>query len=155
MLFAGTTDTSFSENYNANLHYSFVPNRSTSLTADVSFGTYSIATITSQPNNYYSMDGDLIRSNESEYDESTDILLLSAMLDYEKSIGKFTFSSGAKYSYISTDNKLTYYNVENDIPVLDINRSNNFSYLEKIAAAYLIAECKSHGTNLSECRAQG
>ena len=43
-LIAGTMDTSFSQNYNANIHYGFVPNRSTSLTADVSFGTYSDAT---------------------------------------------------------------------------------------------------------------
>ena len=137
-LIAGTTDTSFSENYNANIHYSFVPNRSTSLTADVSFGIYSVATNTNQPNDYYSMDGGLIRSNESRYDENTGILLFSAMTDYEKSIGKFRLSAGAKYSYISTENQLAYYNIENDLPAWDSSRSNDFSYLEQVVAAYFI-----------------
>ena len=84
------------------------------------------------------MEGDLIRSNESVYDESTGILLFSAMTDYEKSIGKFKFSTGAKYSYINTENQLAYYNIENDIPAWDTSRSNDFSYLEKVVAAYLI-----------------
>jgi len=138
-LVAETFDIAPSENYNANIHYSFVPNRSSSITADVSFGTFSSSKNTRQPNEYYNV-GEAIptRTIESEYDANTDINLLSAMLDYEKRISKFTFSAGAKYSYISTDNNLDYYNVENDSHVLDINRSNDFTYLEKIAAAYLI-----------------
>jgi outer membrane receptor protein involved in Fe transport len=139
MLVASSLDAGKSENYNANINYSFIPNRSSSLTADLSFGTYSSSTATFQPNEYFNQGGnDLLRTVESEYDANTDINLLSAKLDYEKSISKFTFSTGAKYSYIQTDNTLAFYNIENDNPVLDINRSNDFSYLEKIAAAYFI-----------------
>ncbi len=139
LLVARTIDSSFSQNYNANIHYSFTPNRSSSLTADVSFGVYSNPTYTWQPNEYYDGDGnDLIRTVESEYNSKTNIQLFSAMLDYEKSFGKFKFSTGAKYSYISTDNSLAYYNIENELPVWDTSRSNDFYYLEKVAAAYAI-----------------
>lgn len=143
LLVARTIDSSMSQNYNANLHYSFTPNRSSSLTADVSFGIYSNPSYTWQPNAYYDEDGnDLIRSVESEYNSKTDIQLFSAMVDYEKRFGKFTLSTGAKYSYISTDNSLAYYNIDNEIPVWDSARSNDFYYLEEVAAAYLIMNYK-------------
>jgi hypothetical protein len=58
------------------------------------------------------------------------------------SIKKFTLSSGAKYSYISTGNQLAFYDIENETPVLDITRSNNFDYLEKVAALYFIVNAK-------------
>jgi outer membrane receptor protein involved in Fe transport len=143
VLVAGTMDTAISQNYNGNLHYSFTPNRSSTLTADISVGTYFSSTSTWQPNEYYNLGGgDVIRAVESTYDEETEITIFSAMTDYEKSMGKFKISAGAKYSYISTDNTLAYYNIENDVPEWDSSRSNDFHYLEKIAAAYLILNVK-------------
>jgi outer membrane receptor protein involved in Fe transport len=142
-LVASTLDTSYSQNYNANLHYSFVPNRGTSLSADVSFGIYSDPSTTWQPNQYFDEGGNnLIRSVASTYNTNTDIMLFSAMVDYEKRIEKFTFSTGAKYAYINTENQLEYYNIEDETPVWDTTRSNNFNYLEKVAAAYLIVNYK-------------
>lgn len=141
MLVAGTGDTSFSQNYNGNLHYSFIPNRSSRLTADVSLGLYSNAKSTWQPNEYFDLNGDnLLRSSESTYNENTGINIFSAKMDYEKSVGKFTLSTGAKYSYISTDNSLAFYNIENEEHVLDTTRSNDFTYLEEVAAVYLIVD---------------
>ena len=91
LLDARTFDVSPSENYNANIHYSFVPNRSSNLSADLSFGTFSSTKNTKQPNDYYEVGvPDPLRSVESEYDALTDINLLSAMLDYEKSINIFS-----------------------------------------------------------------
>ena len=143
LLVAGALSEGASENYNGNIHYSFVPNRSSNFSADISFGNYSNTSFTAQPNEYFDVSGsDLLRTIESEYNTETDITLVSAQVDYEKSLSKFTLSTGAKYSYIQTDNMLAHYNIENDLPVLDINRSNDFSYLEKIAAGYFIANVK-------------
>ena len=138
LLVARTIDSALSQNYNANIHYSFTPNRSSSLTADVSLGIYANPTYTRQPNEYFNGGADPIRTVESEYNSTTKIHLFSAMVDYEKKFGKFTLFTGAKYSYISTDNQLEYYNIENDLPVWDTSRSNNFNYLEEVAAAYAI-----------------
>lgn len=130
-----------SENFNTNLHYSFIPDESSSFTADFSYGSFSSSRNTEQPNIYFAEDGiTFLRSYGSEFSTITDIGLLSAMVDYEKRIRAFTFSTGAKYAYISTDNSLDYFNVQNGTPVADLNRSNDFAYLEKVAAAYAILE---------------
>jgi hypothetical protein len=143
LLLAGAYDDGNSQNYNANLHYSFIPNRSYNVTADISLGTYTSSRYTYQPNEYYNEDqSDLLETVESEYNANTDIDIFSAMLDYEKSITNFTFSAGAKYSYIKTYNQLAYYNIENDSSLWDPDRSNNFAYTEQVTAAYFIVNAK-------------
>lgn len=144
LLLSQTLDDGKSENYNANIHYSFVPNRSSNFSADVSFGTYSNAVLTSQPNQYMDIDmTDTIRTVESQYDANTGIDLFSAMADYEKRVGKYTFSVGAKYSYINTDNELAFFNVDQDVPTFDTARSSQFTYLEQVLAAYMIVNVKA------------
>jgi iron complex outermembrane receptor protein len=142
ILIAETMDDGGSDNYNANLHYSFVPNRSSEFSADISFGIYSSTRDTKQPNWYYSMDTTLLRSIESQFSANTDIDLFSTQVDYVRRFGKASISSGGKYSYISTKNSLDFYNIEDDNPILDPDRSNNFTYLEKVAAAYIIISWK-------------
>lgn len=128
-----------SDNYNVNGHYSFVPNRSSSFTADLSYAYYSSGNSTDQPNAYYAENGtDLLRSIEYQFDTQTDIDLFSAKVDYEKKWSKLTFSTGTKYSYVGTANELVYYNVDGGTRTKNDMRSNDFSYLEKIAAAYFI-----------------
>ena len=144
ILNAEALDEMYSDNYNANLHYSFVPNRSSNFSTDFSYGYYSGRKNTTQPNSYFAANGiDLLRTVESEYDASTDIGLMSAKMDYEKRIKQLTLSTGAKYSYITTNNQLAYYNIENSTSILDPNRSNDFTYLEKVAAAYFILDAKA------------
>lgn len=132
-----------SENYNLNFSYRYKIDSTSNLSADFSLGKYASTKNTFQPNNYYNAAGDmLLRSDNYQYDANTQIDLWSVMADYEKIFKKFTFSSGAKYSYISTGNQLAFYKFENETPVLDINRSNNFNYLEKVAALYFIVNAK-------------
>ncbi|MCF8381743.1 MAG: TonB-dependent receptor [Bacteroidales bacterium] len=143
VLIAQTMDIMPSNNYNLNFHYGFVPDRSSDFSADLSLGSYSTTKDTNQPNDYFSLDsGLLLRSFNSEYTALTDISLMSAALDYEKKINSLSFSTGVKYSYISTSNQLDYFTIEGGVPLPDITRSNDFSYLEKIAAAYVIMNAK-------------
>jgi len=143
LLVSGAFEKGPSRNYNSNVHYSFVPGKSSSLSADLSLGTYSRSTNTRQPNEYFNDSRTVsLRSIEKEYNTSTDISLWSAKLDYEKKISKFSFATGAKYSYIHTYNQLAFYNFENEAPVLDTSKSNEFSYMENIAAAYFIISSK-------------
>ncbi|MCB8994669.1 MAG: TonB-dependent receptor [Bacteroidales bacterium] len=146
VLKANTIDDNPSNNYNFNLHYGLTPDRNSKLSVDLSAGSYSSSKDTYQPNNYYSLDsGIFLRSINNQYNANTDISLMSAVLDYETKIKSVTLSTGAKYSYISTGNNLAFYNIINDSLNYDPNLSNNFSYLEKIAAAYVILN-----TNLGE-----
>ena len=131
-------DESPSENYNMNMLYSFTPNGSSNFSTDLTFGKYSNVKNTQQPNTYYNEDGTVILGMvNNEYDTKTDISVMSAKIDYEKRFNKLNFASGAKYAYITTDNNLEFYNIINNQPVLDLTRSNQFSYLEKVAAAYV------------------
>ncbi len=141
-LYAETLDEGGSQNYNANMHYSFVPNRSSEFSADLSYASYMNINNTDQPNYYYSLDSVLLRTIQSNYDAGTGIDLFSAQADYSRSVGKAKISTGVKYSYISTNNQLKYYDVENGIETLNTGRSNDFSYLEKVAAAYVIVNLK-------------
>ena len=141
-LFAETLDDGGSQNYNANLHYSFKPNRISEFTTDISFAKYENINNTDQPNTYYSLDSVPLRTVQSNYDATTGIDLFSAQMDYTRNMGKTSVSTGAKYSYINTNNTLNYYDVDNGTETLNTDRSNDFSYLEKIAAAYIIFNYK-------------
>ncbi len=128
-----------STNINSNLHYAFKPNRSTTFSADISYGTFSRGNYTQQPNSYFSEQGDmLLRTVDSDYDTQTEIDIFSAKADYERQINQITISAGAKYSYINTDNSLATYDIVNDNPVLNVDQSNDFNYLEQVTAAYAI-----------------
>jgi len=143
ILMAEVLDEMPSENYNFNFSYRYTIDSTSNLSADFSLGKYSSTKGTYQPNEYYNTSEDtLLRSVNNQYDASTQIDLWSVMVDYEKRFKKFTLSSGAKYSYISTGNQLAFYTIEEGTPVLDITRSNNFNYLEKVAALYVILNAK-------------
>jgi len=135
---AETLDDGGSQNYSTNFHYSFTPNRSSEFSADLSYAYYENIKKTDQPNRYYSMDSLLLRSKQSNFDANTGIDLFSAQMDYTTSIGKAKLSAGAKYSYINTNNELAFYDVVNSEEVINADRSNDFNYLEKVAAAYLM-----------------
>jgi len=130
-------DESPSDNYNMNMYYTFSPNGSSTFSADLSLGRYTNNTNTQQPNSYYDLDDNLLRSVNSEYNADKEIEIMSTKIDYEKRVNKLSFGAGAKYSYISTDNSLKFFNLDSGQPILNINRSNDFSYLEKITAGYL------------------
>ena len=130
-------DTSPSDNYNMNMYYNFTPNGSANFSADLSLGRYTNDNNTRQPNVYYDTEDNLLRSVDNEYDANKVIEIMSGKIDYEKRVNKLSFGAGAKYSYISTDNSLKFYDLNNGQPDLDIDRSNDFTYLEKIASSYL------------------
>jgi len=132
-----------SKNINSNLNYSFKPNRSTSFSADISYGTFSFDNYTMQPNSYFSVPGDvLLRSADNEFGTDTEIDIFSAKADFERRMSATTISAGVKYSYINTDNSLTTFDIVNDSPVLNEDQSNDFTYLEKVAAAYAIVNTR-------------
>jgi hypothetical protein len=138
-LFAETIEKDPSENYMLNFNYRFVPGSTSSISTDISFGKYAVIGDTEQPNTYYDQNKDgIIRTFNSRYDTGTSIDILSAMLDYEKKFSFLTFSTGAKYSFIRTDNSLDFFNYTDGVPVFDITRSNDFTYEENVAAFYFM-----------------
>ncbi|RZM28564.1 MAG: TonB-dependent receptor [Pedobacter sp.] len=60
----------------------------------------------------------------------------SAKADYNWKTGKFNMESGIKYSGIKTSNSNKCFNNAGSIPILDVNRSDDFNYDENTSAAY-------------------
>ncbi|TVQ89900.1 MAG: hypothetical protein EA393_06365 [Bacteroidetes bacterium] len=138
-LLAQTIETDPSENYMLNFNYRYVPGSTSSISADFSLGKYAVTGDTEQPNTYYDQAKDgIIRTVNSRYDTGTSIDILSAQVDYENKFSFLTFSTGAKYSFIRTDNSLAYFNITEGAPVFDVNRSNDFTYEENVAAFYFM-----------------
>ncbi len=143
ILKAETFDKVATDNYLLNFNYRYTPNNSSSLSTDFSLGTYLNNKGTDQPNYYYDSEMvNILRSSNAQYNSDTYIDLWSGMLDYEKKFKDITLSSGAKYSSISTNNKLAFYNVNSGFPVFDSTRSNDFTYSEKVFAFYLIVNAR-------------
>ncbi|SOD14779.1 outer membrane beta-barrel family protein [Pedobacter xixiisoli] len=62
--------------------------------------------------------------------------LYASQLDYRLNQKKLTFESGLKYSFVSNQNDLSFFDGNQQNLVLDPNRSNLFKYRENIFAAY-------------------
>lgn len=68
---------------------------------------------------------------------NNDISIYVGQVDYTQPIGKVKFETGLKSSYVKTANELVF-EIQNE-PVWDYDstRSNTFTYIEKISAAYV------------------
>ena len=132
-----------SENYMLNLNYSYVPGSTSNFSTDFSYGKYTDWGDSYQPNTYYDANMDsVLRTINDQFDTYVFIDILSGKIDYEKKFDFLTFSTGAKYSYIKTDNTLDFYNIIEEKPVFDVTRSNKFDYEEKVAAFYFMLNAK-------------
>ena len=123
--------------YNANLNYRYKGSKGTSLDIDADYGIFDAATKNLSTNSLYSPDGTLLSSNNFLVANSRDIKLYAVKADYGFPIGKGKVLAGAKFSEVSADNVFNQYDMNKELPVLDINLSNTFNYKEQITAGYL------------------
>jgi iron complex outermembrane recepter protein len=126
------------QNLVLNLNYRLLPTPSSSLSTDLSLGKYTSHAGTLQPNHYYDAGMQKLRSVNSRFRTDMAINLLSAKIDYENKIGILTFSTGAKWSRVSTDNDLTFFNLEGITEVINPHRSNEFTYSEDVGALFVL-----------------
>lgn len=132
-----------SENFNFNTNYRWTPNKRSLFSADLSLGVFKTDRHTEQPNTIYEPDGTTVRTViDHAFDANTSIGLYSAKADYEVSWESITLSTGAKYAHIDADNSFAFYNLGNGIPVLDLTKSNDFTYTEDVTALYAIMNAK-------------
>lgn len=126
-----------SNNFIANLNHLWKTSETSNISTNISLGSYDTKRNTLQPNTYFEPDGNTVISIEdSAFDANTSINLWSAKTDFEKEWENITFSTGLKYAHIITKNTFDFFNFENDEPVFDITKSNDFDYTESVAAIY-------------------
>jgi len=126
------------DNLNYNLNHQWKLSKSSSLSTDLSYGSFLKDSRIYQPNTYFEEDGTSeIAEVNNGFDINSDIDLYSIKTDYEKTFEKFNVSAGFKYYQVETVNDFIVSDVVNGEYFMDEARSNIFNYTEKVAAAYL------------------
>jgi len=137
ILRANNTSDGLNANNTFNVNYAWNTGKKT-LNIDADYGTYRNDNDFSQPNVYFSPDGETaISQNITSYNTPVNINIATLKLDYELPFLGGQFGTGAKVSNVRTDNTFDFFNEINGSNVLNISRSNNFDYSENVYAAYL------------------
>lgn len=132
-----------SENYNLNLNYRWKINQQSNLSADLSGGRYTTLGETRQPNTFFESDGSTVISVvNNAFDSDTYIDLWAAKVDYDHAWDKLSIAAGARFASVDTDNRFAFFSSSDGEPVYDPLRSNNFTYLEEVAAVYATVDAK-------------
>ncbi|RLJ72733.1 outer membrane beta-barrel family protein [Pedobacter alluvionis] len=123
-------------NYNGNYQYQDAEGRSLGIDADYTSFKNDLNALL--PNEFVRPDNSLIRKNNIRTSASTDIDIKSIKADYEQKALSGKLSFGLNYNDVSTRNSFQYFNAKNSNPeVLDPAQTRDFSYKEKVSAAYL------------------
>lgn len=123
-------------NLNANVNYRYKDTLGTSFSADLDYGRYTRDRFNNQPNFYTTPTGEVLNANITFQETPIDINIYAAKADYGQKLGKGTFEAGAKASKVVTDNTFNFFDVLNGVNNLNVDRSNQFEYDEKIYAVY-------------------
>jgi len=130
----------YNNNINLNGNYKFVDTSGHELNIDANYGNFKTKNDQMQPN-YYRDFANTTTNYSKIYRmiSPNTIDLANVKADYEQKLKGGKLELGAKVSHVKTVNDFQRYDVQdikNDIKTLDLNRSNKFTYLEKINAAY-------------------
>ena len=128
-------------NYNTVANINFKHSFNTTgkeLTADIDYGEYNSAAVSSTATKYYKLSGG---SLQPDYilngNQAGKLTLKTAKVDYANPLPKGAkFETGAKTSYVSSDNDAKFYDLSSGNAVDDANKTNRFFYEEYNNAAY-------------------
>ncbi len=138
VLFSQTSNPGKNKNLNANVNYRWADTTGHELNIDADYGIYTSRRINYQPNRYDFFDSgaeSLVRNFVSK--TPVDITIKSIKGDYEQPLKKGRLGYGFKLSDVKSDNTFDFFNVLNDTEVIDTERSNRFTYTERVYAAYV------------------
>ncbi len=128
------------QNYNFNLNYRFDNGKGVIWNMDADYGFFDNDNENFNPNRIYTGNGgvgsELLSEEIFRNFGPTNINIYTFKVDHERPLFKGQLSTGAKFSYVNTDNDFRFYNVINNEDVLDIDRSNHFVYDENVNALY-------------------
>ncbi|GGM88410.1 TonB-dependent receptor [Dyadobacter beijingensis] len=138
ILSSRTSNPEKNKNLNLNVNYRYVDTTGHELNIDADYGIFGSRGISYQPNQYHfqtTSDAPIERNYVSK--TPVDITIKSIKVDYEQPFRKGKLGYGAKMSDVNSDNTFNFYNVLQNVEVIDTNRSNRFKYLERVYAAYI------------------
>lgn len=109
------------------------------LTADIDYGEYKNNALSNSGTKYFNLNGG---SLQPDYvllgDQTGKLKLRTAKVDFVNPLKKGArFETGAKASYVSSDNDARFYDMSSGSPVDDVNKTNRFFYEEYNYAGYI------------------
>ena len=126
------------ENYNFNSNYKYDNKDGAILNIDLDYGKYTSEGDSYQPNYYYDpVTNDLTDTRIFSSNTLTSIDIKTLKLDYESPLWGGAVGTGLKLALVNTNNGFEFYDIIDDIPVLNTDQSNTFDYDENVNAAYL------------------
>ncbi len=138
ILYANNTIPTNTKNFNFNFNYRFADTAGHEFNLDADFGSYRSRKNSFQPNNYYGFYPEIFLYDRIYRNQTpTDIKIRTGKFDYETPFKKGKLGVGAKVSGVQTDNTFNFYNVISGYDMIDLNRSNTFTYKENINALYV------------------
>ena len=147
LLLASNDQLSTRDNTNYNLNFDWRIGEGKSLSVDLDHGHFENFSDSFQPNIYTLPDGNTeLANNTFSIITPTEIDIYTAKIDFETKFLDGQLGAGLKTTNITTDNTFDYFDIDqNGNEIKDLNRSNNFVYMERVNAAYI-----SWQKNLSE-----
>ena len=139
-LVANNSAEGYNNNFNLNGNYKFTDTSGHELNVDMNYGNFRTNNNQLQPNDYYNAKDSFLYSKNYRMISPSVIDIANIKADYEQKFKGGKLELGAKISHVKTSNDFKRYDVTDvskDDKTLDILRSNKFTYLEKINAAYL------------------
>lgn len=138
-IIADNTATSRFNNAGINLSFSTIPDSTGRLlTIDADHITYNARNNQAFMNSIFLRDGSLKNKETTLTNLPAKIQIYSLKSDYTHLLsGKTKLETGAKTSYVNTDNLANYFNVVDGINAVDYDKTNRFRYKEQINAGYL------------------
>ena len=135
----GTNDVeNIRDNYYLNGNYKYDNREGTVLNVDADFGMFKNTSSSFQPNYYYNPDnGELKEEHIYSNNTLTEIEIQTLKLDYEKPLFKGVLGAGFKLADVNTANNFEFFDIIDDTPVLNPDRTNQFDYTEKVYAGYM------------------
>lgn len=129
-------------NGNFNVNYRFADTLGRSLEADINIGKYQNDRNIYQPNTYISTFPPSSSEQNYRMITPTNISLWNAKIDYAQKLGKGKMEAGIKFAIVTTDNNFRFFDVNNGIDVLNLGKTNFFSYTENVNAGYFNYQIK-------------
>lgn len=138
VLIAQSDNTGNRNNLNFNLNYRFDNGKGKSLNLDADHGLFRNTAKEFQPNSYYDAE-EKVKLSERIFANSTptNIDISTFKADFENKLWGGQLGAGLKFSYVRTNNIFDFFNVLDNVPVLNTDLSNQFIYTENVNAAYV------------------
>lgn len=125
-------------NFNVNLNYQWEGKDGEKLNIDADYGRFDRDGSEFQTNTYMDPTESIVLSERINRTQSPSLIdIYTFKVDYEKPLWEGKLGVGGKFSYVTTDNNFSWYNIEDAIESLDIDRTNQFIYDENVNAGYV------------------